>query len=543
MARPYMPLIAPRAIGILSLLVVLSISHIYAFQWQWVRWIGSSGNEQPADICTDSYGHVFIAFTLGGPLWLDGQLLDPMQDDAVLLALDTNGQTRWWQQLASAYDDASVALNTHNDAILWGGYFWNQATLLDTTLNTVGGSKGIFVHALHTAHGQRLWSLVLSGSGQKELASIIPSSQGIWLTGYFSDSLFVEPDTLIATGAHDLFALRLNDVGQPIFSFHAGGQGSVRAEASCLLPDEQLAIGGRFKGQLVFGQDTLYSSTLDHDVFVAVLDAQGVPLWARMAGGVHEARTHAISTDQQGHIHLWGSFLGVLNMNDSIGIVTPGFHYDGFWLKWDTWGHPLSAQRIGGLADDQLLDASCFGNTCWLGGSFAQSFSLPPFTQIAADDLPDGWLAQFHSDDTTASQLLHLPGQGIVQLTDLDYTANGWPIVLGHFDMDVWLDQTYNSAGWYDLFVAQWNGNTTSLQPTIPLPAWAMWPNPARESVFFEWPSGKWHLRISNATGQVMYEGVLPHYVDVSSWPPGLYTVRAWERQRKTGEIRLLIVP
>ncbi len=507
-------------------------------QWTWTRLLASPGNDTPAALCTDPAGRPVVAATLGGPLTLDGQVLAPAGEDALLVAFDHGGQVRWALLTGSPYDDGSADVAAAGDTLFWGGFFWGEAALADTTLSTPDGSKGLFVHALDAADGHRLWSLCLRGTGQKELGAIVPTAGGLWLAGYFSDTLFAGSDTLVATGAHDLFALRYDRGGQLLWAHHAGLEGSIRAETAALLPDGGLAVGGRFRGKLAFAADTLHSSSLDHDVFVACYDAAGQPLWARMAGGVHEARAHALCTDAGGRIHLLGTFLGVLDMDDTLGIVTPGFHNDGFWLTWSATGTPLSARRIGGPDNDQLLEAVLHHDTLWAAGSFGSTLTLGSHTIAASDALPDGFVAAFEAHTGAVLGLQGIAGTGVVQATSLSAGPAG-TFVMGRFNEAVWLDSTVASAGLYDLFVGRWSGGTTT--PTQMPPARThvrMWPNPARERVFFEAPFGKWRLRVSDLQGRLWYDGSLPDRLNVAAWPRGIYVVSFLPK----GESALLMV-
>lgn len=535
MKRPTFPLLLAQAFFFGLNILWPAAGHA---QWAWTYLLASPGNDAPAALCTDAAGRPVVAATLGAPMMLGGQLLAPAGEDALLVAFDHGGQVRWALLTGSPYDDGSADVAAAGDTLFWGGFFWGEATLADTTLSTPNGSKGLFVHALDAADGHRLWSLCLYGTGQKELGAIVPTTDGLWLAGYFSDTLFAGADTLVATGAHDLFALRYDRAGQLLWARHAGLEGSIRAETAALLPEGGLAVGGRFRGKLAFAGDTLHSSSLDHDLFVACYDAAGQPLWARMAGGVHEARAHALCTDAGGRIHLLGTFLGVLDMDDTLGIVTPGFHNDGFWLTWSTTGTPLAARRIGGPGNDQLLDAVLHLDTLWAAGSFGQALTLGNYAITSSDALPDGFVAAFDAPAGEALALQGIAGAGVVQATSLSAGPAG-TFVMGRFNEAVGLDSTAVSAGLYDLFVGRWSGDSAT--PTLTPPARThvrMWPNPARERVFFEVPFGKWRLRVSDLQGRLWYDGPLPDQMDIAAWPTGLYVVSFLPK----GESLLLMV-
>lgn len=506
-------------------------------QWVWTYPLATTGNDTPAALCTDHAGRPVVAAAVGGPLVLDGQALAPAGEDALLLALDQGGQVRWALLTGSPYDDGSADVAAAGDTLFWGGFFWGEASLADTTLSTPNGSKGLFVHALDSHDGHRLWSLCLRGTGQKELGAILPTAGGLYLAGYFSDTLFAGSDTLVATGTHDLFALRYDGSGQLLWASHAGLEGNVRAEVAAPMPDGGLAVGGRFRGKLAFAGDTLRSSTLDHDVFVACYDAAGQPLWARMAGGVHEARAHALCTDASGRIHLLGTFLGVLDLSDTLGIFTPGFHNDGFWLSWSATGAPLAARRLGGPDNDQLLDAVLWHDTLWVAGSFGSTLALGSFALQAADALPDGFVAAFDVHTGEVLGLQGIAGEGVVQATSLTVGPAG-PFVMGRFNEAVLLDSAVATAGLYDLFVGRWLGGTpTSTATAAPTPTLKMWPNPAHERVFFDAPFGKWRLRVADLQGRLWYDGPLPGQLDIAGWPGGVYVVSFLPK----GETKLLV--
>jgi hypothetical protein len=92
-------------------------------------------------------------------------------------------------------------------------------------------------------------------------------------------------------------------------------------------PNGTIALTGEFRDHLVFGNDAYDAAPSDAggttqiDILVAKLDASGVPLWSRTAGGPLQDRGLDVAMDRGGDVYATMSFQSSVDFG--LGPMTP----------------------------------------------------------------------------------------------------------------------------------------------------------------------------------------------------------------------------
>ncbi len=148
------------------------------------------------------------------------------------------------------------------------------------TLSATGGSDP-FVLKLDSL-GNFIWAVTYGGYGNNDLNDIaIDKDNSIYLTGFFSDSIDLDPDTsenyFRSNGSKDSYILKLDENGIFKFGYAFGGsKEDIGRSISCDV--EKFVLSGTFRDTVDFDPDTSFSissSRGSSDIFHIVFDLEG----------------------------------------------------------------------------------------------------------------------------------------------------------------------------------------------------------------------------------------------------------------------------
>ena len=305
--------------GLIICLIFFLPSWICAQKWQNLQTFGGSGNENPGDLYCNSEGHCAAGFTFQGKMELGGRTLNSQggSDFVILQRPKGSAQYRYFSHGGGPLDEEIVAVRPlSNGGLLCTGVFWRELVLPDTTLFALDAGKAIFVLS-YLPSGRLSWAKVIDGSGLKSVSDVLLNDNGnIWVSGSFSDTLFVEGKKWAAAGQSDLFLLRLEADGRLQWLQHHGVTGSTRLAGIAELPGRAVVGLGSFDKSVQFGNDIFAANTSDQDLFITAWGPDGQVLWARKGGGVYDATPIDITTDDKGGIYFCGNIVGVIRFDN-----------------------------------------------------------------------------------------------------------------------------------------------------------------------------------------------------------------------------------
>lgn len=107
-------------------------------------------------------------------------------------------------------------------------------------------------------------------------------------------------------------------------------------------------LTGFFTDTVRFGSTKLTAASSSNDIFVAKLDHNGTPLWAKRAGGVGEDLGNGIAVDNAGNVYITGGVNGVSGLATFSSITFNTTHnIDAFLAKYDAAGNIQWVQHPG----------------------------------------------------------------------------------------------------------------------------------------------------------------------------------------------------
>ena len=140
---------------------------------------------------------------------------------------------------------------------------------------------------------------------------------GLGITGLFTGTADLFGSNHSAQGGStDLFVALLDPAdGNALWVRTAGAPGYTDTPGGITMrPNGDLVLAGKFKGDAVFGTDTLHSafdpwtSTLGFDVFIASWASDGTYQWVRQGSGPYDDQAVDLTSDPNGMPYIVGQF-------------------------------------------------------------------------------------------------------------------------------------------------------------------------------------------------------------------------------------------
>ena len=254
--------------------------------------------------------------------------------DSYISALDADGNFAWAQRIAGGFNQAySIATNALGNIIIAGEFtgtkdFDPGAPVFNLT--SAGGSD-IYILKLDAAGGF-LSAVSFGGPGTEADESVALDAAGnIYVSGNFQVTTDLDPGPAVlnftATGASDIFVLKLTPTGSLVWGKQMGGPTAETALDIITDAAGNVYTTGLYQNTVDFdpgpGTYPLTSVVGNNDIFISKLTTDGNFGWAVSIGSNSlEDRGKGIAVDAAGYVYTTGIFLGTVDFDPGPGIVS-----------------------------------------------------------------------------------------------------------------------------------------------------------------------------------------------------------------------------
>jgi hypothetical protein len=510
----------------------LLLPHLgFAQKWQNLQTFESTGNQNTGDLHCNETGDCAVGFTFQGQLNLSGRILNSRGGSDFVVMLRKKGATKstYFTHGGGPLDEEIVAVRPRsNGGLLCAGIFWNELKLPDTTLLARDGGKAIFLTA-HKANGQVEWAKVIDGTGLKSVTDMVLNENGnIWVSGYFSDTLFIGREKVYTEGETEMFLLRLNEDGSTQWIRNHGTAGVTRIVGIAPLPGRAIVGIGYFDESVRFDASIFGSNTSDQDLFLVAWGPDGQVLWAKKGGGVYDATPVDIATDEQGRIYFCGNIVGVIRFDGGPNIQSKDGNADVFLGSFSPAGAPLWARVISGDQIQEFSRMALSKDKIYLSG-----YTLGDFTWAGTNLKPvDGFTSFLGISDTLGRQVAAslLDADGGLYTGGLAYTPEGQLYLAGVYRGTGALDALpLLKKPNYTFFTADFSTLVTGIpQILVDDPAFQVFPIPSSGDLLITSRSTDAYVAVlCDALGRQLevFKGS-PQNLDLSRLNAGMYVLQ-----------------
>ncbi|WP_437940317.1 hypothetical protein [Sorangium sp. So ce341] len=345
----------------------------------WAKQLGGAGDQRAASVAVDANLGVIVAGDFDGTLDVEGAALTSAGGaDVFVTKLDGAGNVLWTQRFGEAEDQRAggVAVDAAGNVLLTGEL--QGSADFGGGLRTSAGGRDVFVARL-SAGGDHLWSQRFGGTGEergKAIGAFGPAGT-IVVTGDFEEAIDLGGGPLSSAGGKDIFVAQLDASGGHVWSRRFGGADDQEVESITADGGGTSIITGSFAGTMMFG-DQVLASAGSTDVFAARLDALGNPAWSRRVGGGGPERAASAARNVGGEVLIAGELAGDMLVGENV-LASVGVDALLVKLEPSSdpaWGKRFGDEHTSAAARSVALDAS--GNVVVGLSATSADFGLGP---------------------------------------------------------------------------------------------------------------------------------------------------------------------
>jgi len=391
------------------------------------------------------------------------QLKSFKSQDGLVCRYKPSGELLWATQIQATYIDA-IDIDVRNNQTFIAGMFIGDLIYYvegeERKLTAKGKKPNAFVLQLDEK-GKTQWAVQFKGEGSKvDIEDFkVGSNNTLFVTGKFkgtsnfnTSKTWAEkkPIELTSDGldkpTYDAFILKLDYTGKCLW-VKAIASPSYAIIESITLDDNNIYVGGYFKGSIKFSEADTLSAVANTDAFVAKYDEEGNLIWVKKLGGIGDERVRSLAVNEKDELIIGGEFstnadLEDVDEKDLFNKMKSNGSTDGFLLAFDTNGDLIWSQQLENQEDLTVsaIDIYSNGNILVTGNvrTKMSTISMYLFTFDNAGEL---------MIESTVQQSGIKPKDAVVN-------NKGEAFVLGSFKSKMTIDQDYMvTKGMSDAFL------------------------------------------------------------------------------------------
>lgn len=284
----------------------------------WAKQAGGLSLDGGNEIVSDSSGNALVIANSYGTVTIEDVILNHQgKQDVFIVKYDPNGKFLWARQIVGLDDERGRGISVDKkDNVLITGEFIGSLSFGTDQVESYSNRKDIFL-AKYDSSGKFLWAKSFGSKGEDYGRGIGADASGnIYFSGVFSGSVKFGNKTLNSVGgSKDIFLAKTDKNGNIVWVRQMGGLG---LDEGCEIEVDDAGnsyISGGFADSGTFGSTILKSAGF-RDVFVAKYDSQGNLLWVKQAGGKGDDEDYAIAVDSAARVTIAGTFTGNATFGD-----------------------------------------------------------------------------------------------------------------------------------------------------------------------------------------------------------------------------------
>lgn len=192
------------------------------------------------------------------------------------------------------------------------------------------------------------WASQANGNTEDAVMAMAEDAGGnIIIAGYFqSPTLTIGSTVLTNTGNKDIYIAMYNPAGLPVWARQATG-GFDEQISGIAISAGYIYLTGSYKTQITFGSQALNNPASWDEIFIVKYDFSGNVIWARKATGNKPDYCNTVAADGSGNVYIAGNFYSdtLIFGTTQLLISSPGYS-DSYFAKYDAAGNVVWAKKI-----------------------------------------------------------------------------------------------------------------------------------------------------------------------------------------------------
>jgi hypothetical protein len=344
----------------------------------WMNHYGDAEDQHATALAVNGAGDIALAGTAKGTInfgnipWT-GSTTDT---DVVVAKISSEGQAQWSRRYGDSCDQrgGAVALAPSGDVLL-AGDFCGKMSFGNTTVETKGGEIDLFV-ALIDELGEDVYSRSFGGAGaQIARAAAVDTKGNAVIVGSFDKAFDDGTGEAPSAGMDDVFVIKLDPNGKVLWTKRFGGPAADLARTVAVDEAGNIVVGGSFGDSVDFGGGPLTAGAGHSSGFVVELDPGGKHLWSKSFGTDADAVVNGVAVGPSGNIAATGFFVGTADFGS--GPSPSAGAEDVFLAMMNSAGNPVWGRTFGG-AQSQRATGVTFGvhGDLTISGTSDETFDL-----------------------------------------------------------------------------------------------------------------------------------------------------------------------
>ena len=430
--------------------------------WQWAKSGIGTALDDAYGVATDTAGNVYIVGEYQSSTITFGTatLTNAGGDDIYLVKYDAAGNVKWARGAGGTDIDDAYAVSTDIMGNVYvTGMFASLSITFDTvTISNLSGADMFLVK--YDAAGNALWAKRSGGTGYQAGMGVAADIAGnIYVAGTFvSPTISFGSSTFTNAGGHDIFIVKYNSIGNPIWATTVGGINNDLAASVTTDATGNLYVAGNFDSpSLTFDTVTIHKRDTT-EMFIVKYNSAGNALWANNAGITNSDDINSVVTDAHNNVYVTGNYSSSTMTFGTTVIHNTGGD-DWYIVKFNAGGKVLWAKSEGGTNNDDAYSAAtdAEGNVYVAGDFFSSSITIGTTTLTnAGTNSYDGCLVKYDSTGNV-KWAARLGGANGDVATSVATDAFGNAYLLGTFGSPsiTFGTNTLTNSGNMDVFLAK----------------------------------------------------------------------------------------
>jgi hypothetical protein len=332
-----------RSIILCAGTICLLAAGLHAQQFKWVSQVRSENQTRTMNIVADNQGHIYVSGVFQGEMRMEGITCKSDFPISSFVAKYNEDGTLIWVRTTRFFSSEGVYAMTRDprSGCIYAAGFREYPN----------NSKGPFFITKLDSSGTLLWDKTIDTGGGGESLELAVNADGnlvmsgcAFLSAAF-DGNFLKPGLFTAMMNSDGEMLWYSAAMEDAYPFHSSVE-DIATDAE----NNTYVIGDIDVYDVPLDSTHVIRAGATERMYLVKYDENGVVKWVRNSIGPKTALAMQLGIDDQGNIHVVGSFDSMFVLGDTT--ISNDGNMDGFIAKLDGSGNVLRLFQAGGPGDD-----------------------------------------------------------------------------------------------------------------------------------------------------------------------------------------------